>query len=446
LTLRAKPSTDATGPPVQRTAFELDYIVKANRFGLLILAVHLPVLTALAAFTGGNALLAAAFMAVFLAGPAILLLLDRSSSIGTIALAVAAMGVSALTIHICRGMIEAHFEIFVLIAMLAAFGRVAPLLAAGVTIALHHLAFWIWLPASVFNYRASLGIVALHIFFVVLEIAPACWIARQFGRSIRAQGLVLEQLSKAAERIDEATLQVAQFTRSLAHGATTQASSIADTSRSAEKIKSTALRNASSSTVAAELATRSSISAQATGRSLHEMVGAMDGVATSSEQISKIVQVIDQIAFQTNILALNAAVEAARAGESGLGFAVVADEVRTLAQRSAVAARNTADLIDRSMQSSRTGIVKVNEVAANMHEIISGFTQMEVVVSEIRASSEEQSRGLDHIATTIRKIELDARGGAQSALQTASAVESLETQSRILKDIVTQLTELGTSD
>ena len=122
------------------------------------------------------------------------------------------------------------------------------------------------------------------------------------------------------------------------------------------------------------------------------MVSAMDGINASSQKISKIIKVIDEIAFQTNILALNAAVEAARAGEAGMGFAVVADEVRNLAQRCAQAAKDTADLIEESIQRSDGGRVKVDQVAVAIRAITAESAKIKVLVDEINLGSVEQSQ------------------------------------------------------
>ena len=125
----------------QVSSFEQSYTKKVNTIGFLFLAAHLPVLCVLAAFNGASVVLTTCVMLVILAAPALILWEDRASKLNAIAMGIAAMGVSALAIYVCGGQIEAHFEIFVLIAMLAVFGRIAPLLAAGGTIALHHVIF-----------------------------------------------------------------------------------------------------------------------------------------------------------------------------------------------------------------------------------------------------------------------------------------------------------------
>jgi methyl-accepting chemotaxis protein/methyl-accepting chemotaxis protein-1 (serine sensor receptor) len=169
------------------------------------------------------------------------------------------------------------------------------------------------------------------------------------------------------------------------------------------------------------------------------MVEAMDGISASSTKISKIIKVIDEIAFQTNILALNAAVEAARAGEAGMGFAVVADEVRNLAQRCAQAAKDTADLIEDSIQKSDGGKLKVDQVADAIREITGESGKIKVLVDEINLGSIEQSRGIDQISRSVTQMEQVTQSNAASAEETASAAEELNAQADAMKDVVSRL-------
>jgi methyl-accepting chemotaxis protein/methyl-accepting chemotaxis protein-1 (serine sensor receptor) len=165
----------------------------------------------------------------------------------------------------------------------------------------------------------------------------------------------------------------------------------------------------------------------------------MGEINASSDKISKIIKVIDEIAFQTNILALNAAVEAARAGEAGMGFAVVADEVRNLAQRCAQAARDTAVLIEESITKSNDGKQKVDEVAKAIHTITEQFSQVKTLVDEVHLGSQEQSRGIEQIGRAIVQMEQVTQKAAASAEESASAAEELNAQSAGLKDIVGRL-------
>jgi methyl-accepting chemotaxis protein/methyl-accepting chemotaxis protein-1 (serine sensor receptor) len=244
------------------------------------------------------------------------------------------------------------------------------------------------------------------------------------------------ELSESAVQIASAASQVAASSQSLAQGASEQTATIEETSSASAEINSMARRTTESSRTSAEMVTRSQENFEKTNQSLAEMVEAMDGINASSQKISKIIKVIDEIAFQTNILALNAAVEAARAGEAGMGFAVVADEVRNLAQRCAQAAKDTADLIEESIQRSDGGRVKVDQVAVAIRAITAESAKIKVLVDEINLGSVEQSSGIDQISRAITQMEQVTQSSAANAEESAAAAEELNAQAEHMKDVV----------
>ena len=172
------------------------------------------------------------------------------------------------------------------------------------------------------------------------------------------------------------------------------------------------------------------------------MLSAMEEINSSSSKISRIIKVIDEIAFQTNILALNAAVEAARAGEAGMGFAVVADEVRNLAQRSAQAARDTAELIEESIAKSRDGKIRVAELANSIREITEAATRTKTLLDEVSVGSEEQARGVEQIGRAITQMEQLTQQTATAAEQGAAAADQLRAESRGMQDVAAELTAM----
>jgi len=172
------------------------------------------------------------------------------------------------------------------------------------------------------------------------------------------------------------------------------------------------------------------------------MVVAMDEITASRDKISRIIKVIDEISFQTNILALNAAVEAARAGEAGMGFAVVADEVRNLAQRCAQAARDTAGLIEESIAKSGEGKQKVDQVAIAIRAITAESDKVKTLVNEMHLGSQEQARGIDQIGKAIVQMERVTKTTAANPEQSAAAAEELTAQAEGVRKILAQLTTM----
>ena len=200
-----------------------------------------------------------------------------------------------------------------------------------------------------------------------------------------------------------------------------------------------ARQNSQNSRLAADLVTQSQSKFVETNQSLDQMIVAMGEIKTQSEKISKIIKVIDEIAFQTNILALNASVEAARAGGAGMGFAVVADEVRNLAQRCAQAARDTTDLIEESIAKSKDGKAKVDQVAGAVREITEESIKVRSLVDQVNLGSQEQARGNERIGGAIAQMEHVTQRTAASAQDGSEAAKQLNAQSMALKEIVERL-------
>jgi len=201
-------------------------------------------------------------------------------------------------------------------------------------------------------------------------------------------------------------------------------------------------KNAENSKVAAEFTGEVEQRVTGANRTLEHMVASMTEINTSSEKVSKIIKVIDEIAFQTNILALNAAVEAARAGEAGMGFAVVADEVRNLAQRCAQAAKDTASLIEESMTKSDDGMAKSNQVAEAIRSITESVAKVKTLVDEVNLGSQEQARGIEQISRAITQMEQVTQKNAANAEESASASEELSAQAETMRGVVRELEAL----
>jgi methyl-accepting chemotaxis protein len=260
---------------------------------------------------------------------------------------------------------------------------------------------------------------------------------------VRSINLVLHRtvsaLAEGAEQITSASSQVASSSQGLAQGASEQAASLGETSASSQEITSMTRKNAENSKSAAAMMGEVDHRITEGNRTLERMVTSMREITSSSDKISKIIKVIDEIAFQTNILALNAAVEAARAGEAGMGFAVVADEVRNLAQRSAQAAKDTAALIEESIAKSNEGSTKLQQVTSVIQAITESATKVKTLVDEVNLGSQEQARGIEQISKAIAQMDQVTRSTAANAEESASASEEMSAQAEALNHIVEQL-------
>jgi methyl-accepting chemotaxis protein len=265
------------------------------------------------------------------------------------------------------------------------------------------------------------------------------WVVRSINQVL---GRCAKELSEGAGQITSAAAQVATSSQTLAQGASQQAGSLEETSASTEEITSMTRKNAENSKAAAQVMATVDRQVQEGNQTLEQMVASMQEINASSDKIAKIIKVIDEIAFQTNILALNAAVEAARAGEAGMGFAVVADEVRNLAQRSAQAAKDTSALIEESIETSRDGNTKLEQVAGVIRAITASSAEVKTLVDEVNMGSEEQARGIEQIAKAISQMDQVTQGTAASAEESASASEELSAQAQALNQIVQELGSL----
>jgi methyl-accepting chemotaxis protein len=255
------------------------------------------------------------------------------------------------------------------------------------------------------------------------------------------------ELAEGSDQVTSAATQVASSSQSLAKDTSEQAAMIEETSASAEEINSMAKRNAESARTATTLVTEAVHSTEQTNRAVADCVQAMDAIGESSSKIAKTLQVIDKIAFQTNILALNAAVEAARAGEAGMGFAVVAEEVRNLAQRCASASEEISTLIEQSLGNSDEGRAKMRTLVESGEKVTQVFNSMKALVEEISVSSQEQGRGIDQIGRAIQKMEQGTQKSAANAEESAAAAEQLNAQSESLRVVASSLGKMvGVAD
>ncbi len=278
-----------------------------------------------------------------------------------------------------------------------------------------------------------LGLAAL------LGILLAAGITRSLSRGLMG---VSDALEAGATRTAEAAGQLAAVNRTVAAGCAEQGSSVAETGAALEQMSVMTRCTADNAAQATELAEQARTAADAAASTMAEMDAAMQSIGDTSGEVAKIVKQIDEIAFQTNILALNAAVEAARAGEAGAGFAVVADEVRSLAQRSAAAARETAERIEAAIESSRQGAASCDRVGAALAEITDRVSAADKLVAEITTAAREQSQGIRQIGTAMTQLDQVTQENAARADEGAGAAADLTSQAATVQEHVTRLRAL----
>ncbi len=276
------------------------------------------------------------------------------------------------------------------------------------------------------------GAVGSLFLLVGVSFAVARSIPRPFAK-------VIGELSALADGNIVSAREVSAASQTLAAGASEQAASLEEVSATLEELVSMTKRNAEHAQAGKASAANARVAAESGAQEMERMQAAMTAINQSSLEISKIIKTIDEIAFQTNMLALNAAVEAARAGEAGAGFAVVADEVRSLAQRSATAARETANKISMASERSAQGVQLSARVSEELSSIVTQIREVDRLVVDVASASQEQKEGLEQISATLTRMDQMTQANAATAEETANASSILTGKSEELHDASARL-------
>ncbi|PVX82677.1 methyl-accepting chemotaxis protein [Paraburkholderia unamae] len=398
-------------------------------------------------------------------------------SCGALTLANAAL--VALHIQAAHGVTEFHFGVFVLLGLLLVYRDWRPIVLAAAFFAVHHLAFdrLQALNFAVYcTHEANLPRVLLHAAYVVAQTAVEIVLAHRLRvaaieaaeladivrRVVREREVCLAvdgiaasaptavalkgaigQMARAMQEVSMSTAHVEQAAREIAEGNASlsertehQAGSLEETVASMDLFTHTVKASAEHAREASEFAREASTVAKEGDGVVARMVATMGAIETSAKRIFEIVDVIEGIAFQTNILALNAAVEAARAGEQGRGFAVVASEVRSLAQRAAAAAREIQQLVEASASEVGAGTQLAGEARAAMEGVVRSIGRAADIMGEITASSHEQAQGIEQVNAMVAQMDDTTRRNAALVSEAAAASASLHATSARLRDVL----------
>ena len=284
------------------------------------------------------------------------------------------------------------------------------------------------------------GIAVFCVAFLLVMVGPLVMIVRKVTKPLNRS---IQVLDSGAGQVASASNHIASSSQSLAEGASEQAASIEETSASLEEMSSMTKQNAENATQANSLMKEANAVVTDANQAMGELITSMNVISKASEETSKIIKTIDEIAFQTNLLALNAAVEAARAGDAGAGFAVVADEVRNLAMRAADAAKSTATLIEETVNKIETGTSIVKRTDEAFSQVDQKTSKVGELVEEIAAASSEQAQGIDQVNTAVVEMDKVTQQNAANAEESASSAEEMRAQAVKMMEVVKALTELA---
>ena len=257
---------------------------------------------------------------------------------------------------------------------------------------------------------------------------------------------ILSEINSASELVEHEADQVASSSQSLSQGASQQADTVKEIAEEIVSISKQTQDNSDSANKANGLSGIAKKDAQLGKDQMHTMLSAMDEIKLSSQNISKIIKVIDEIAFQTNILALNAAVEAAHAKEHGRGFSVVAQEVRNLAQKSADAAKETTQLIDNSIQKVNEGYAIAKDTSNSLDKIAEGVTNVSELLANIAKDSNNQTLAIHEINKGIHQISTVTQVNTSTAQNSASTSQEMAAQSQVLKGLIQEFKLIDNKD
>ncbi|OON41993.1 methyl-accepting chemotaxis protein [Izhakiella australiensis] len=403
------------------------------------------------------------------------------SAVSRAGFAVVLIGFAGLLIQLGDGETEYHFSVFVLLSALLAYRDYLPILAGAATAALHHVLFNYLQQNDLFGVvvfvHSGWHMVFFHALFVVVQTVMLLWIARYMAADARAASEVaqlagwinrepghltlvadnaasktpfartfsstlgtmhgtLNQVNQSVISLLSEAESILQRNSALSRRTDEQARALADVASAMAQMNSAASHTSDKAQAASELAS-SARSVAAHGReNIDAAKQLMDRVGDDSRRVGSVLELIDGIAFQTNILALNASVEASRAGVHGRGFAVVATEVRTLAQRCEKASEDIRQLINAATESTQSGQRQVEDAGQTMYEVMNRIDALAQLVDELSQMSEQQSSSISQMKDSIASIDHSVQDNVEHVAQTLQVAQQQQSQVNALKQAI----------
>lgn len=440
--------------------YQEQYHKRISGWFLLGLALHIPLFAILAYYFKTEYSIALGLSSLLLFAPFLSWKIFGGSIITMNLIAFTTMCFSGVMIHLGKGMIEMHFHVFASLAILSVMGSVSAVITAVLTIAVHHLGFWYFIPESVFNYQASLGIVLIHAGFVIAEAIPTLFITSKFKFFVEIQGSVLKDLAQVSNLNLNTANELNQTSKFLLESANSQSVSIEEVSSSLSKISSM-MDSSSEHIKKAHTSAQTGLELGQIGHvSVNNMAENMQVISSSMTQLEELLQIvlsikskskaITEIAFKTQLLSFNASIEAARAGENGKAFSVVAEEVVSLAQSSGVTAKEIENLIHDSdvktqaivnglKETISSGLIQSDDLVEKFNGIKEQLVSIEESMSVAATSYVEQEKDVKNIATKMEDINTNSNDNNDNAKMVTDLSDSLQEQGRKLKETVTNL-------
>jgi methyl-accepting chemotaxis protein len=444
----------------------------------IIILLHVPIFAYMAKFFSTQYTIAIGAPLVLLAGQLIVEKVFKSVEAASVMMGFTMMAMSAAMIHLGKGMIEWHFHIFVFIGILSLFANPKTIIAAALTAAVHHVGFYYFLPESVFNYDASIYIVAIHAIFVVVESVACVYLSMRFKHVLNLQDQVNVEIAPLVESIDLASKNSSQSCTTLLSISDSNSSAITQISSTAAEISSMAesTKEQISLTMKNMQETKKSVadsnSAIKEGetflKSLNEIKSQMielqdfasnqlSSVVESVNTISEKTKIINDIVFQTKLLSFNASVEAARAGEHGKGFSVVAEEIGGLASNSGTASEEISSIVDQSQTQLKDSVDTIASKLCNFQEemdkafsswseinaklkdsfttVVNNSSSQESSLKEISLAAEQQTEGVQELSDALSNIDSSSSENLTKLREIQEITVNLEEDSMKLNEI-----------